>query len=121
MNIGLKLNAQEFVFFRLQSSGSSVGNVSEFIQRGEVGAHVEIALNQREIKACCGKQTAADIVFYRIIAEKGEMRRSAAGRYAAADRVQKPAGAGGGKAIQIRRDGCLQFGFAARFLRQAAP
>src|SRR4030042_5765678 len=113
MNIGLKFNAQEFVFFRLQSSGSSVGNVSEFIQRGEVGAHVEITLGKLKIKSCRGKKAAADIEFYRIIAEKGEMRRPAAGRYAAAYRVQKPADAACGKVIQIRSDGCFQFGFAA--------
>ena len=92
-----------------------VTDVAGRIERAEVAAGRDIVWTEGEVDADGLKYPAADIESVRVVAEEGEVPRSAAGGDAGSDRYRESHLRPDGKAIQVGRAGVLHL--AAKRLR----
>ena len=102
------------------AAGAAVGDQTLLVHGAEVAPRRQIVGPQVEADAQGLQDTAADVVDERVVAEEGQVRRAAAGGYAASDGQAEAARALGGQPVQVWGMGGFQFRRAARLDGQSA-
>ena len=90
------------------------------VERAEIAADGHVLRPQLEADAGGLQRPAADQMFYRVVAEKAQVSRPAAGGDARGDRIQASLDAVFCQGVQIGGFGGLQFRRSARLDRQSA-
>ena len=115
-----QLDGQRAALFAGDAAGPAVGDVAGRVERAEVAADGHVLRPHLEADAGGLQHPAADQVFYRIVAEKAQVSRSAAGGDARGDRIHASLDAVFCQGVQIGGLRGLQFGRSARLDGQSA-